>query len=299
MTKTGAIPASISFLFFLFFGLNFSFSQSPKFSWGVCLPVKSEEKAVDFFRALDEVDQEQVILNFEFFNYFKRDSERLRILLKEFREVSLFGGELNNTTNLLTPQQIDSLGNFLNQVGGKYLILSFRKRDSYPPGKEEIIQTAQILNQLSDRLRKFGVFLIVKNNMGSICQTIDEFQAFSHATSKRVYLMMDVANFVQAGGDPILFCSKNKRRIKFFVFQGLISPVPGFSGPSVKNFQFIDLSTKSNKIEFKTLFSGLRKMGIKAKAFLRVSDGSDVSSFKKSLELQSNFLKQEFGISLN
>jgi sugar phosphate isomerase/epimerase len=285
--------------YFLFLGSTEVIAQSPKLDWGLILPAGSESRLSHFTSVAAEKGVKSVALYSAHFDKYKRNPAELKDHLKRYKihEVVLNGGEMARVISESDLMHIDSMGMFLDQIGGDFLTFTSRKRDSYPPGKDELIQIGKNLDMIAQRLKKYGVKVVFGNQVNTICQTADELQVISDASSKKVLLMLDVANFVQAGSNPASFATLSKKRIKILVLQGLVTPKPGFAGPKLLNFQLVDLGSNLSKIDYKLFFSELKKANVKAIGLIKTVEFQDIESFQKSLASQIGYLEKEFRFS--
>lgn len=283
----------IVFLLYFFSSQIFLVAQVPKLSWGVYLPEGSLEHAGVYLDTIKNSGFSRSVLVQDYYSFYKAKPDDLKQILKKgkIKEVGLIGGEIGVSLNEEELANWVEQGKFLKRIGGKYLILTSRKRDTYPPGKEELEKVAANLNSVGEKLKKHGIRLVFQNQLHRVCQTSDELQLIIDKTSgKFVGILLEIPQLVQTGGDPISFAQLNKKRLDILVFQELVSPKPGFQGSKSYNYQLVDLG-KVSKIDIPVLLTRFKGFGLKLPAFIKSAEGVDIDSFGTSLTSQSDYLK--------
>ncbi len=142
---------------------------------------------------------------------------------------------------------------YLQAANGKYLqIIGAGNYD----GKQTFTaadykRQGQMLTEIGKRAADYGVQVGFHNHMGTIGQTPQATDAIMAAADPNyVKLELDVAHYLQGGGDPATAVRQYNRRLLFLHLKDVIDS-PGARG----GYQFVELG--QGKVKFKPLFTAL------------------------------------------
>ena len=133
---------------------------------------------------------------------------------------------------------------FLRDAGGRYLqIIDDRPRDR-APAPEDYRRMGQLLTEIGRRTADLGIPLGYHNHMGALGQSPEEVTRVLNAADPRyVRLLLDVAHYQQAGGDPAAAVRQHAGRLLFLHIKDLAGD------------RFVELGR--GRVDFKALFAAL------------------------------------------
>jgi inosose dehydratase len=270
----------------------------PKVKWGIATITWSDS----YLKGLEEIGQlgvKGIQIRGNAFKEFKDKPKELKIICKNLNlEIPILsGGDVNPDPKMWNEQKskFEEMASFVKAIGGRYIQATTFKRDSYPPGKEKLSSLASTLNQLGEVVKNQGVELLLHNHMHQLCQTPEEVSHILNETDpKKVGFLLDIAHYSQAGGNPSEAILKYKKRIKLLHVKDLIAPKQNYSGPSIYNYQFVELG-KGNKINMPEVLASLKTIGFRGWCIIELDSVpnltiSPLEATKTSLKyLETNF----------
>ncbi len=179
---------------------------------------------------------------------------------------------------------------YLHDAGGKYLqvIGGFAKGRTYSDADYRMQGTQ--LTEIGKRAAEYGIQTGFHNHMSSVGQTPEATDAILAAADPRyVKLELDVAHYVQGGGDAVAAIRKYGRRVLFLHLKDV--------GPSNNNsgYQFVELG--QGTVNFKEIFAALKATDFRGWGVVEL-DGErtgDTRTPKESAEMSKQFL-QKMGV---
>lgn len=180
---------------------------------------------------------------------------------------------------------------FVKQLGGIAIQLtnSLRKNNQVP-SKEELVQLAEVMNEIGARTKQIGIQTTYHNHMHQWGETPEEVDTIlSHLDPQKVLLELDVAHYFQGGGDPAKAVIQYKKILHTLHIKDVEAPIKG-KEDQPKSYKFVELG--QGKVNLKEVFKNLEKINFKGWAVVEL-DGVP-SSDKTPLqcaETSRNFLK--------
>ena len=180
---------------------------------------------------------------------------------------------------------------FVKQLGGIAIQLtnSLRKNNQVP-SKEELVQLAEVMNEIGARTKQIGIQTTYHNHMHQWGETPEEVDTIlSHLDPQKVLLELDVAHYFQGGGDPAKAVIQYKKILHTLHIKDVEAPIKG-KEDQLKSYKFVELG--QGKVNLKEVFKNLEKINFKGWAVVEL-DGVP-SSDKTPLqcaETSRNFLK--------
>ena len=128
---------------------------------------------------------------------------------------------------------------FVRACGGTFLqVVDERPRDRAPTGADHAAM-ARRLNALGARVADLGLTLAYHNHMGNLGQAPDEVEGVLARTDARhVRLLLDIAHWQAAGGDPVAAVRQHADRLAFLHLKDVVR------SPSTTNgraYRFVEL----------------------------------------------------------
>lgn len=146
---------------------------------------------------------------------------------------------------------------YMHAAGGKYLqiIGAGNPKDGAANWTAaDYKRQGLLLTEVGKRAAEYGIQTGFHNHMGTIGQTPEATDAIMDAADpKYVKLELDVAHYLQGGGDPAAAVRKYKRRL---LFMHLKDVVPSKS--TRDGYQFVELG--QGKVNFKALLAALEEI---------------------------------------
>jgi len=111
---------------------------------------------------------------------------------------------------------------FLRDAGGKYLQIIDDRPQGRAPAAEDYRHMGQLLTEIGRRTADLGIPLGYHNHMGALGQSPEEVTRVLDAADPRyVRLLLDVAHYQQAGGDPAQAVRQHAGRLLFLHIKDL------------------------------------------------------------------------------
>lgn len=142
---------------------------------------------------------------------------------------------------------------YLEGAGGKYLqvIGAGNVKGGQAWTAADYKRQGELLTEIGKRAAEHGVKLGFHNHMGTIGQTPEATDAILAAADPNyVKLELDVAHYLQGGGDPAAAVKKYERRLLFLHLKDVVD-----SKDTKGGYQFVELG--QGKVDFKALFAAL------------------------------------------
>ena len=133
---------------------------------------------------------------------------------------------------------------FVRDAGGRYLqIIDERPRDR-APAADDYRRMGRLLTEIGRRTADLGVPVGYHNHMGALGQSPEEVSRVLDAADPRyVRLLLDVAHYQQAGGDPAAAIRQHAGRLLFLHIKDLA------------NDRFVELGR--GRVDFAAMFAAL------------------------------------------
>jgi inosose dehydratase len=142
---------------------------------------------------------------------------------------------------------------YLHAAGGKYLQVigagSFKSGQSWTAADYK--RQGMLLTEIGKRSAEFGIPMGFHNHMGTIAETPQATDAILDAADPNyVKLELDVAHYLQGGGDPAAAVRKFGRRLLFLHLKDVKSSKDAKDG-----YEFVELG--QGRVDFKALLAAL------------------------------------------
>jgi sugar phosphate isomerase/epimerase len=148
----------------------------------------------------------------EFAGYYGRDAKTLRKLLDD---AGLVCCGTHTGLNTLLDDELPKTIEFNQTIGNEFLIVPSLPEE-YRKTREDWQKTAQLFNELSDKVKPFDM-LVGYHNHGVEFKPLDgeiPWDIFFGRTKKDVVMQLDTGNAMSGGGDPVVFLKRYPGRAK-------------------------------------------------------------------------------------
>ena len=177
---------------------------------------------------------------------------------------------------------------FLRQAGGLYLQVTDERPAGREPSAEDYRRMGWALNELGRRTADIGVTLALHPHMGALSQSPAEIRRVMDASDSRLVRMeLDVAHYLQGGGDPADAVRNYAGRLLFLHIKDVESPVPGH-GP--ESYRFVELGR--GRVNLPAVFQALKAVGFDGWTVVELDEVPDAARTpKESAEISKQYLR--------
>ncbi|HEY6805551.1 MAG TPA: sugar phosphate isomerase/epimerase [Pyrinomonadaceae bacterium] len=186
---------------------------------------------------------------------------------------------------------------FVKAVGGKYLQVtdSARPKDRKPE-VADFKQLGKVMTEIGRQAGELGVAVGYHNHMQSLGESPDEVDQIMNAVDPRyVKLELDIAHYLQGGGDPIKAIERYHDRILFLHIKDVESlPNADMRG---RSYRFVELGR--GRVDLSGVFAALKKVNFSGWAIIELDAVPDKSrSAKECAEISIKYLKEKLGLKI-
>jgi inosose dehydratase len=196
------------------------------------------------------------------------DPHALRDLLekKNLKFVALSSG---NTS--LDPEQRQAQldlhvkhAQYVHEAGGLYMqLISAVAKPTQTFTPDEYKLQGEIFTEIGKRVADYGIRIGFHNHMNTIGQPPEAVDAILSASDPNyVYLLLDVAHYLQGGGDPVAAIHKYDRRILFMHFKDVKN------APTASGYQWVELGR--GRVDFPGVISALHQIDFRGWAIVEL-----------------------------
>jgi inosose dehydratase len=183
---------------------------------------------------------------------------------------------------------------FVSKVGGYYLqvIAAPRPKDRKPTA-EEYRKQGQLLTQIGKRTSDIGVPLGLHNHMNSLAESPDEVdRIMNEADPRSVKLELDIAHYLQGGGDPVKAIKQYRERILFLHLKDVISVPAGEGG---RPYKWVELG--HGKVDVRAVIAALKEIGFTGWAVVELDAVPDQTRTPKDCAvINKKYIEETLGL---
>src|SRR5439155_9204026 len=144
---------------------------------------------------------------------------------------------------------------FVHDVGGLYLQVTEARPKGRPVVAADYVRLGRLMTEIGKRTADLGIALGYHNHMNSLGEKPEEVDRILEAADPRyVKLELDIAHYLQGGGDPVLAVRRYRDRLLFLHIKDVESPVPGAAADK-PSYRFVELGR--GKVDVKAVFAAL------------------------------------------
>jgi inosose dehydratase len=177
---------------------------------------------------------------------------------------------------------------FLRQAGGLYLQVTDERPAGREPVADDYRRMAWALTELGRRTADIGIPLALHPHMGALSQSPTEIARILDAADARlVRLELDIAHYMQGGGNPVQAIREYATRLLFLHIKDVESPVPGGKPDS---YRFVELGR--GKVDVPGVFAALQSVAFDGWGIVELDEVPDKArSPKESAEISKQYLR--------
>jgi inosose dehydratase len=181
---------------------------------------------------------------------------------------------------------------YLHEAGGLYLQLV---ASSAKPGQAftaaDFKLQGELFTEIGKRIADYGIKLGFHNHMNTVGQPPEAVDAILEASDpKYLYLELDVAHYLQGGGDPAAVIRKYGRRILFMHFKDVKN------ASTAGGYEWVELGR--GRVDFPAVFAALHAVKFRGWGIVeldRVPAGDPLSP-KDANAVSLRYLREKFGV---
>lgn len=182
---------------------------------------------------------------------------------------------------------------FVHDVGGMYLqVTDERPKDRAITGAD-YERLGKLLAEIGKRTADSGVSLGYHNHMGTLGERPKEVDLILQSADPRyVKLELDVAHYLQGGGDPAKAIEKYSDRLLFLHIKD-VEALPDAANAK-RPFRFVELGR--GRVDLPTVFAALRKVNFRGWAIVELDAVPDKARTpKESAAISKKYLEEKLG----
>jgi len=182
---------------------------------------------------------------------------------------------------------------YVHDAGGLYLQMT----DQRPKGRtitaDDYKKLGRILTEIGKQAADLGVAVGYHNHMGSMGEKPEEVDRIMDASDSRyVKLELDVAHYVQAGGDPAKAIDRYRDRLLFLHIKDVENLDPPING---KTYRFVELG--SGRVDLPATFIALKRANFRGWTVVELDAVPDKARTpKESAMISKTYLEQKLGL---
>jgi inosose dehydratase len=181
---------------------------------------------------------------------------------------------------------------YVHEAGGQYLqILASSAKPTQTFTPAELKLQGEIFTEIGKRIADFGLKLGFHNHMNSVGQAPEAVDAILNESDPTyLHLELDVAHYLQGGGDPAAAIRKYGRRILFMHFKDVRGPVGN------EGYEWVELG--KGRVDFPHVFAALHAISFRGWGIVeldRVPAGESLTP-KEANASSLRLLREKYGV---
>jgi inosose dehydratase len=181
---------------------------------------------------------------------------------------------------------------YTHEAGGLYMqLISAPAKPGQTFTAADYKLQGQLFTEIGKRISDYGVRLGFHNHMNTIGQPPEAIDAILEASDPNyVYLELDVAHYLEGGGDPAAAVRKYGRRILFMHFKDVKN------APTAGGYEWQELG--QGRVDFPAVFAALHEIHFRGWGIVeldRVPTGQALSP-KQANAVSLHFLQEKMGV---
>ncbi len=181
---------------------------------------------------------------------------------------------------------------YVREAGGYYLQLvagSAKPTQTFTPAEYKL--QGEIFNEIGKGIADYGIKLGFHNHMNTVGQYPDAVDAILNESNPNyLHLELDVAHYLQGGGDPAAAIRKYGRRILFMHFKDVRGPAGN------EGYEWVELG--KGHVDFPAVFAALHAVNYRGWGIVeldRVPAGETVTPQQANAS-SLRYLREKFGV---
>lgn len=185
---------------------------------------------------------------------------------------------------------------FVHNVGGLYLQVTDERPKDRAITSADYERLGKLITEIGKRTAELGISLGYHNHMGTLGQSPEEVDQILQAADPRyVKLELDVAHYLQGGGDPAKAIEKYYDRLLFLH----IKDVESLPNPSnrMRSFRFVELG--KGRVDLPAVFEALDKVKFRGWAIVELDAVPEKDRTpKECAEISKKYLEEKIKVTV-
>ena len=222
----------------------------------------------------------------------------LRALLKQHRltmvALSSGGLSLDRTPSEELAKHTQN-AKFVKDVGGTYLQVVDERPENREITREDYKRLGGLLTELGKSISDLGILLGYHNHMNSLGERPEEVDWILEASDPHfAKLELDVAHYVQGGGDPVKAIERFHDRLLFLHIKDVERLPPSATVDRGHSYRFVELGR--GQVDLPGVFDALKRVKFRGWAIVELDSVPDQSRTpKESAEISKRYLEEKLG----
>jgi inosose dehydratase len=185
---------------------------------------------------------------------------------------------------------------FVHDVGGLYLQVTDERPKDRAVAPADYARLGKLITEIGKRTADLGVSLGYHNHMGTLGQSPEQVDRIMEAADPRyAKLELDVAHYLQGGGDPAQAIENYHGRLLFLHIKD-VEPLP--NGENAKQaYRFVELGR--GRLDLPAVFDALHKVNFRGWAIVELDavPGKDRTP-KQCAAISKKYLEEKLGVTV-
>lgn len=185
---------------------------------------------------------------------------------------------------------------FVKDVGGLYLQVTDDRPKNHVVTSADYERLGRLLTEIGKRTADIGIPVGYHNHMGTLGEKPEEVDQILKAADPRyVKLELDVAHYLQGGGDPSKAIKKYGDRLLFLHIKDVESVASG--SDSRRTYRFVELGR--GRVDLPEVFRALHEVNFRGWAIVELDQVPDPSRTpKQSATISKKYLEEKIGVTV-
>ncbi len=184
---------------------------------------------------------------------------------------------------------------FVHDVGGLYLQVTDQRPKNRAITKDDYKRLGRLLTELGKRMSDYGVLLGYHNHMNSLGEAPEEVAWILEAADPHfAKLELDIAHYLQGGGDPVKAIERYHDRLLFTHIKDVESLPPSGTKDAKHSYRFVELGR--GRVDLPAVFGALKKVGFRGWAVIELDRVPDKSRTpKEAAMINKKYVEEKLG----
>jgi inosose dehydratase len=182
---------------------------------------------------------------------------------------------------------------FVRDAGGLYLQVTDQRPKNRAITADDCKKLGSLLTDVGKRAADLGIALGYHNHMGTLGEKPEDVdRILDWADPRYVKLELDVAHYLQGGGDPAKAIANHHDRLLFLHIKDVEAVDPPANG---KNYRFVELGR--GRVNFPAIFAALRRVNFRGWTVVELDAVTDKARTpKESAMISKTYLEEKLGL---
>jgi inosose dehydratase len=189
---------------------------------------------------------------------------------------------------------------FVRDVGGLYLQVTDERPAGRAPDASHLAHLGRLLTSIGQRTADLGIPLGYHNHMGGLGERPDDLRRiFEGADPRYAKLLLDVAHFRQADGDPAQAIREYRDRLLFLHIKDVqrVAARDGSAKGAEPTYRFVELG--HGLVDLPAVFGALRDVGFTGWAVIELDAVTEAARTPKhAAEINKKYVEDRLGLTV-